>query len=80
MLSDERSRSDFSKFVLGDPDEMIAQRKDFGFHPESIFKLQGQDVEARGCGGVSLGVRGQAGKCSCQRCFDQGCHPIKSSS
>ena len=32
MLSDERSRSDFTKFGLGDPDEMISQKKDFSFN------------------------------------------------
>ena len=29
MLSDEKSRADFTKFGLGDPDEMISQRKAF---------------------------------------------------
>ena len=32
MLSDERSRADFTKFGLGDPDQMISQKKDFSFN------------------------------------------------
>ena len=32
MLSDERSRANFTKFGLGDPDEIISQRKDSFFN------------------------------------------------
>ena len=36
MLSDERSRADFTKFGLGDPDQMISQKKDFSFNIDSV--------------------------------------------
>ena len=39
MLSDERSRSDFTKFGLGDPDEMISQKKDFSFNFHILSRI-----------------------------------------
>ena len=32
MLNDKKSRADFTKFGLGDPDQMISQKKGFAFN------------------------------------------------
>ena len=48
MLSDERSRADFTKFGLGDPDQMISQKKDFSFNIDSVHIWSGVYLQTLG--------------------------------